>query len=492
MKTWVGDYESNDHAEVREKVFGFDAYKPGQEEIIDATLGGENVFATGATGSGKSLGFQLPAAMDSEGATTLVVSPLLALMRDQVAFLQSKKVPAIDLHSGKNEDDRKIIMEGIRDRVYALVLLSPEQLQSRDFGETSRNAKFSRVVVDEAHCIARWGHDFRPEYLKIGDFIKQRDISQILAFTATASPRTKGEIRDRLNLKNPFEYHGEIERPNLLYTVEKIDDPKQRRQIIERKIKELAPGEKDAVIIYCSTRDDTENVAAHLKRKGLQAEHYHAGLEDYERKDREQKFLNDECKVFVTTTAFSMGVDKSNVRLVIHHRMPGGVEEYLQETGRAGRDGDPAHCVLIYHENDRNVHDHFIFEKSPTVQSVKVVYDAIARQYAASRQKVGTWFPLNRIGLYKTFVTTSEGKQRQRDSYVNASIDFMVEQGIIENKAGYVMLKPFPATESAIADMQAQTNDRKGVAKATLEQIVQYATAASPDQKMLVELLNQS
>lgn len=488
METWVGNYEHTDHETVRRSVFGFDEYRAGQSEMIDAALGGENVFATLPTGSGKSLCFELPAVMSAKGSVTLVATPLIALMRSHVAFLQSRGVPAIDLHSGRPENDRKSVIEEVRNGVYALVFLSPEQLQNRTFRDATQNTPITRLAVDEAHCIVKWGHDFRPEYLGIGDYVDQRRIPQVLAFTATASANAKREIRTRLKLENAFEYHGDIERKNLDYKVVKIPDTKKRKKAVLDNINAYASGSNEGVIVYCSTREDAEDIASFLKKNGLPAEHYHAGLEDYERREREGQFLSDERRILVSTNAFGMGMDKPNIRLIVHHRMPGDVEQYLQETGRAGRDGNPAHCVLIYHESDRNIHDHFIFEKSPSTAFVKAVYDAATRQYASSRQKAAEWFPLNKIGLYKSFTTGTGKESKSRDTQVNAAIDFMVEKGILVAKGGYFKLNPFPAEPG---ELQKQTDTRRLIAQAGLDQILLYANAEAPNQRMLIDLLEQ-
>lgn len=487
MESWIGNIDETNHEDVLKGIFGFSNYRPGQKEIIEAALSGRNVFATMSTGSGKSLCYQEPAIIAPKGSTTIVVSPLIALMRDQSGFLQEHGVAAVDLHSEKSDAERRTIMEQVRDRAYALLYVSPEQLTKGPFIEATANANLGRLVVDEAHCISQWGHDFRPEYMSIYDFIQRRKIPQTLAFTATASQNVKREVREQLRLQDAFEYHGQIERPNLLYDVVKITDHKKRKPLMAKYIERLAPNDNDGVIVYCGTRDEAEEVAQFLREKGLPAEYYHAGLEPYERKEREEQFLNDEKRILVATNAFGMGVDKPNIRLIIHHKIPGSIQAYLQETGRAGRDGKSAACILFYHESDRNIQDHFIFEKTLNFPFLKSVYEAIRRQYEKSRQKAGDWFPLNRIGLYQAFTTRSGKETRRRDTAVNAAIDFMKEKGVLEEKAGYIKLNKFPDSEVGV---QNETRDRKLIAEATLEQIITYANSPKPDQKRLIELFN--
>lgn len=490
METWSGIDATNSHEEVLRKVFGFVVYKPGQREIIEAVLEGHDVFATLPTGSGKSLCFELPIAMTEKGTTAVVVSPLIALMRSQAERLSTRGIPVDHLHSGRSAEERGGILENLCKGRLAAIYLSPEQLQTDSFARASHDAKISRVVVDEAHCIARWGHDFRPEYLQIRSFLTRRDIGQVLAFTATASAATKREIREQLCLEDAHEFHGDIERPNLYYKVEKISDPKQRKKIIIKKLKEHAPESNDAVIIYCSTREDTEDLAKFLQSKGYPAEFYHAGLEDHERRDRENGFLNNGIQILVATNAFGMGMDKDNVRLIIHHKMPGSVDQYLQETGRAGRDGRPSHCVLIYHPDDRGIHDYFIREKCPKITFIKGIYDAIARQYSASQQKARGWFPLNRVALYKTFVgRTAKGNEKSLETAINAAIDFMIEHGILEEKAGYVKINAFPNNEDE-GKLGKESEKRGRIATANLEQIIKYAQSPCADQRMLIDLLN--
>lgn len=484
--------------EVLQNSFGHTDYKDGQRDIVEAALQGRDVLATLSTGSGKSLCYQMPAVMDESGKTTVVVSPLIALMRDQVNALQRKGVAAIDIHSGRAESDRELIMRGVREGAFKIVYTSPEQLKNKSFQNAAKEASIARVAVDEAHCIVEWGRDFRPEYREIRDFVVANKVRQILAFTATASADAKKEIRDSLKLRDPFEYHGDLVRPNLSYDVAKIIDPRKRKKIIADYIQMMAPNSDDAVIIYCATRDEVETVAASLEKQKLPVSFYHAGLDSEEREQREEDFLTDKKRILVATNAFGMGVDKANIRLIIHNSMPGSIQAYLQETGRAGRDGKPASCVLLYNEKDRNIHDHFILEKTPGVEFMQNVYDAIARQKARSKQVVRDpkakkeWFPLNLIGLYQSFTTGTGFEKRQRDTQVNAAIDAMVQQGILIKQATYYHLNPFPVSSDAQVESQRHADHKKMIAQASLEQVIKYATAEKPDQKMLVDLLNQS
>ncbi len=321
-------------------VFGFRSFRPHQGEIVQAVLEGRDVFAVMPTGGGKSLCYQLPARLLPGAA--VVVSPLIALMKDQVDNARAMGLSAGSLNSAtpprEKADTWRRLAEGSLDLLY----LSPERLLAPDFLEALAPQPISFFAVDEAHCVSEWGHDFRPDYLGLEALVRRFPGRPVAAFTATAPHRVARDIVGRLGLRSPFEVRASFNRPNLFYQVGGRSD--LIGQIL--KILDLYPGESG--LVYRATRKKVEETAAELARRSLSVRPYHAGLSDEERRSAQEDFQRDRCQVIVATVAFGLGIDKSNVRFVIHGDLPKNLESYYQETGRAGRDGEPAHCALFY------------------------------------------------------------------------------------------------------------------------------------------------
>jgi ATP-dependent DNA helicase RecQ len=324
--------------------FGFSAFRPLQREIMEETLGGRDVLALLPTGGGKSLCYQLPALVRS--GLTLVVSPLIALMKDQVDSLLENGVKAAYLNSSLSEDESKDMWRQLFRGEIKILYLSPERLLLEGMLDTLEQLKLEFVAVDEAHCISSWGHDFRPEYRALKAVRERFPKVPMLALTASATERVRHDIVEMLALKNPKNFVASFNRPNLSYRiVPRLSPIKQILEIVE--------GHKDeSGIIYCLSRARTEAVALDLTKKGISAEAYHAGLTAAERTKRQERFVKDETQVMVATIAFGMGIDKPDVRFVIHHDLPKNIESYYQETGRAGRDGLPSECVMLYSSSD--------------------------------------------------------------------------------------------------------------------------------------------
>jgi ATP-dependent DNA helicase RecQ len=331
------------HAKLKE-VFGYDTFRPLQEEIVAASLAGRDVLALLPTGGGKSLCYQLPALV--RPGLTIVVSPLIALMKDQVDAMTATGVPATFLNSSLDEQEARARLRGLYDGEYRLLYLAPERLFAGTFVSRLREWNVSAVAVDEAHCISEWGHDFRPEYRRIAELRGMLPDVPFLALTATATERVRADILTQLQLRDPAIFVGSFNRPNLTYRV--IDKEKPAAQVLAFVRERPA----DSGIVYCQSRRSCESLAEHLSRAGVEAAAYHAGLTEKQRSRAQDRFLRDEVRVMCATIAFGMGVNKPNVRFVVHHDLPKNVEGYYQETGRAGRDGLPADCLLLFRASD--------------------------------------------------------------------------------------------------------------------------------------------
>ena len=325
-----------------------------QREIIETTLGGRDTFALLPTGGGKSLCFQLPALM-GEGLT-LVVSPLIALMKDQVSQLEAAGVEATFLNSSLGVKETKARLADLHQGRYRLLYAAPERLMLDHWKENLLAWNVSRIAIDEAHCISEWGHDFRPEYRRIASLRGLLPDIPVMALTATATERVRKDIIHHLQLRDPAVFVASFNRPNLSYRVIAKDQP--IRQIVEFVRKRPM----DGGIVYCATRATADRVAESLSERGFPAVPYHAGLTNSERAQNQELFIRDETRIVCATIAFGMGINKPNVRWVIHHDLPKNIEGYYQETGRAGRDGLPADCLLLFSAGDAAKQTHFIDE----------------------------------------------------------------------------------------------------------------------------------
>ena len=341
--------------DVLKNIFGFDSFRPGQEEVIRAVLDGRDTLAVMPTGGGKSLCYQIPALMQE--SLTVIVSPLISLMKDQVdSLVQSDVTGAATLHSGLSPEERWEVERRIRTGEIKMLYVAPERLRSLEFVLSLRRAGVGLFVVDEAHCISEWGHDFRPDYLFLPRAIKDLGSPPTLALTATATPRVREDILRSLKMRDPASVVTSFNRPNLTYRVLPAREKKHKLPLILSVIRRSPP----PGIIYATTRKECEELAAELRRSGVDATHYHAGLAAAERSSVQERFMTDEVSVVVATVAFGMGVDKPNVRFVIHASVPGSLPAYIQEAGRAGRDGEPAECVVLHRSADLGRQKRFV------------------------------------------------------------------------------------------------------------------------------------
>lgn len=335
------------------RYFGYDDFREGQEVLIDSILSGRDTFGIMPTGAGKSLCFQIPALIFQ--GITLVISPLISLMKDQVGALNQAGIHAAYLNSSLTSNQYFKALKLAGEGRYSIIYVAPERLLSDSFLDFACHGEIAMVAVDEAHCVSQWGQDFRPSYLKITEFIERLPCRPVVsAFTASATKEVREDIIDILMLQNPTVMSTGFDRPNLYFEVQ---SPKNKYQALMNYLKKHI-GESG--IIYCLTRKQVEEVCGNLLKAGISATRYHAGLSDEERKNNQDNFIYDCATVMVATNAFGMGIDKSNVRYVVHYNMPKNMESYYQEAGRAGRDGEPAECILYYSGQDVVMNQFFI------------------------------------------------------------------------------------------------------------------------------------
>jgi ATP-dependent DNA helicase RecQ len=360
------------HAEILKKTFGYDEFRPFQQTVIENVLAGRDTLGVMPTGGGKSLCYQIPALMLP--GLTVVVSPLIALMKDQVEQIRAAGVPAVFLNSTLDYDAYRENMDAVRAGEVRLLYVAPETLLTPRLFALLDAVQVSLLTIDEAHCISEWGHDFRPEYRQLVDVRKRYPKAVCLALTATATTRVRADIKTTLGFAQSNEFVASFDRPNLYIEVEpKVDGLRQTLSFLARR-------KEQSGIIYCFSRKQVDELAASLTRHGFSARPYHAGLDDAVRKANQEAFVRDDAQIIVATIAFGMGINKPNVRFIIHHDLPKSIENYYQEIGRAGRDGLPAHCLLLYSYSDVAKQRYFIDQKEGDERRVAVQHlDAIVR-----------------------------------------------------------------------------------------------------------------
>lgn len=357
--------------------FGFREFLEGQERVVTSILQGNDVVVIMPTGGGKSLCFQLPALMLK--GVTLVVSPLIALMKDQVESLIERRIPATFINSSLTPADVEQRIRELKNGQHRLVYVAPERFKSPRFTETIAAMPLSLVAIDEAHCISQWGHDFRPDYLRLRHVLAQLKHPRVAALTATATPEVRDDIIAQLalgkdNRKPPQVFVSGFARRNLTLAVREVQGQDDKLARLTQLITQLKSG-----IVYCATRKNVERVAGHLMKARLRVVAYHAGMTDEERSHAQEQFMSGKCPVAVATNAFGMGIDRSDLRFVVHHDIPGSIESYYQEAGRAGRDGEPSHCELLFNYADVRTQEFFIEGANPTREIIAALHSTLLR-----------------------------------------------------------------------------------------------------------------
>ena len=350
-----------------QEVFGFEDFLDGQETVIDEILSGRDGSVVMPTGGGKSLCYQLPA-LCREGVT-LVVSPLIALMKDQVDALEERGVAVTLINSTLTWNEQKERLDGMKSGAYRLVYIAPERFRASSFMSALSDVKIEMVAIDEAHCLSQWGHDFRPDYMRLGKALEDLGHPQCVALTATATPIVREDIRGVLKLRKPFESISGFERPNLSFTITPVEKVAQKYGRLKKVLAENKTG-----IVYCATRKKVEEVAETIHSWGLKCIAYHGGMSDREREDTQNAFISRKADIAVATNAFGMGIDRSDVRFVVHFEIPGSVEAYYQEAGRAGRDGEASVCELLFNYADTRTQEFFIDGVNPGPGMIRDVY----------------------------------------------------------------------------------------------------------------------
>src|SRR5438093_1716363 len=360
----------DEHFQILRDKFHFADFREGQEQIIETLLSGRDVVAVMPTGSGKSLCYQLPALI-LEGVT-LVISPLIALMKDQVDALTQNRIPATFINSTLNPSQQQARLWQVPEGKFRLIYVAPERFRNSSFMESIQTCSVSLLAVDEAHCVSEWGHDFRPDYLRLKAVIAKLNHPPTAALTATATPEVRRDIIEQLGLNQPLTLVTGFDRPGLHFQARQVENDKEKMEAILPLLREAQCG-----IIYAATRKHVDEVTSGLRTYGYKAGSYHAGMEMAERKSTQDQFMRGALPVVVATNAFGMGIDKSDLRFVVHYDIPGSLEAYYQEVGRAGRDGKPSTCLLLFNYADTFTQEFFIDGSYPPRALVAEVYQTL-------------------------------------------------------------------------------------------------------------------
>jgi ATP-dependent DNA helicase RecQ len=463
-----------DPQEALEKYFGFREFREPQGEVIAEILSGQDVFVVMPTGGGKSLCYQLPAVLLD--GVTVVVSPLIALMKDQVDALSSRGIPATLINSTLSLTEQHQRIRRMREGEFKLVYIAPERFRSRPFLEALGQVTIGLFAIDEAHCMSQWGHDFRPDYFRLGNVLKELGQPQVAAFTATATPIVRTDIVTRLNLEDPALFVAGFARPNLRFVVTETQSESEKFDRLRELIRRHRTG-----IVYCATRKRVVQVTEELKSWGVRVVSYHGGFDDSAREEAQNRFTQFDCDVAVATNAFGMGIDRADLRFVVHFEIPGSLEAYYQEAGRAGRDGEPAECELLFNYADTRIQDFFIDGSNPSLELIRSVY-LLLREIANEQGEVER-------SIHDLSARLDQGTNEMA---VHSAVTILDRHGVIDRYdipgkriRGTRLLKrelnPFQLPIDLVALRDKEKRDR-----AKLKSIVEYAYGRECRQKIIL------
>ena len=453
--------------------FGLDEFRPGQEAVIGSIVAGRDTIAVMPTGAGKSLCYQLPA-LHLPG-TTLVVSPLIALMKDQTDKLQALGVRARQVNSAIDAAELSDALEAIDKGEVEFVFATPERLEDPDFIQLFRQHHVDLFVVDEAHCLSEWGHDSRPAFLGLGAAVKAVGSPPVLALTATATERVLDDISNQLGLRDPAIYNLGIYRHNLRYEVRRTAS----EAVKGRSLVEVLRSLEGHGIVYCATVKNCESVSRILEGEGIVADKYHGRLGAARRREVQDRFMANELKAIVATNAFGMGIDKPDIRFVVHYDMPGSLEAYYQESGRAGRDGAPASCILLYRLEDRRTHQFFMGGRYPKADDIIAIRDALVALDGASEA-----VPLAAVQAHAA--NTSGARAR-------SILTVMKEAGLVrELRGARFRLNASNVEAEDLEEIARAYAGRKEADRTKLERMTGYAQSAMCRWKLLLDYFGES
>jgi len=461
-----------------QEVFGFEDFLDGQETVIDEILSGRDGSVVMPTGGGKSLCYQLPA-LCREGVT-LVVSPLIALMKDQVDALEERGVAVTLINSTLTWNEQKERLDGMKSGAYRLVYIAPERFRASSFMSALSDVKIEMVAIDEAHCLSQWGHDFRPDYMRLGKALEKMGRPQCVALTATATPIVREDIRGVLNLREPFESISGFERPNLSFTITPVEKVAQKYGRLKKVLAENKTG-----IVYCATRKKVEEVAETIHSWGLKCIAYHGGMSDREREDTQNAFISRKADIAVATNAFGMGIDRSDVRFVVHFEIPGSVEAYYQEAGRAGRDGEASVCELLFNYADTRTQEFFIDGVNPGPGMIRDVYQFFLNEADDSYEG------------HRTLDEVKEAIGAKNGMAVGAALGALIRGRWVERfdvpgmrAKGTRLLKPDVLTRDLTLD-EAALEEKERRDREKLEKMVQLCYANTCRQQWVLEYFGE-